>query len=151
LESREPRMTEDEFKIVRRAYAKQIMAAVQVVDKHIESGFAEVPREDFLGPGPRPADARLNNSGRLILPLTIDRGFTTGGWANMPLRGALFLIVRQGTEFHTQWISPVAIYPCQGMCDTASENALAAALERGGWKRVTRCIEQMMFQTSVAG
>jgi len=47
-------MTEDELKIVRRAYAKQITAAVQVVDEHTESGFAEVPREDFLGPGPWP-------------------------------------------------------------------------------------------------
>jgi protein-L-isoaspartate(D-aspartate) O-methyltransferase len=264
-------MTEDELKIVRRAYAKQIMAAAQVADQHIESVFAEIPREDFLGPGPwpifrlrrsyvltpdddpvylyadevvgivperhinngqpslhayllaraaprvgdhivhvgagvgyytaimahvvgpsgrvtaiefepdlaarakvnlanytnvsvihgdggtalfkpadviyvnagatRPADAwlaQLNNSGRLILPLTTDKGFTASDWSNMHLRGAVFLVERRSTEFHTQWISPVAIYPCQGMRDTASETALAAAFERGGWKRVTR-------------
>lgn len=268
---RELRMTEDELKIVRRAYAMQIMAAVQIAGENIESSFAQIPREDFLGPGPwpifrrrrnyvltpaddpvylytdevvgivperhinngqpslhayllgraapregdhivhvgagvgyytaimahvvgpsgrvtaiefepdlaarakanlanytnvcvihgdgstalfepadviyvnagatRPADAwlaQLKNSGRLILPLTTDKGFTASDWSNMHLRGAVFLVVRQGTEFHTQWISPVAIYPCHGMRDMASENALAAAFERGGWKRVKR-------------
>ncbi|WP_292711438.1 hypothetical protein [Mesorhizobium sp.] len=47
-------MTPDELKIVRRAYAKQITAAVRVVDERVEAAFAEVPREDFLGPGPWP-------------------------------------------------------------------------------------------------
>jgi hypothetical protein len=46
---------EDELRIVRRAYAKQIMAADrQVTDTRIENAFAEVPREAFLGPGPWP-------------------------------------------------------------------------------------------------
>jgi protein-L-isoaspartate(D-aspartate) O-methyltransferase len=89
----------------------------------------------------RPADAwlsQLNNSGRLILPLTTDKGFTASDWGNMHPRDAVFLVMRQGAEFHTQWISSVAIYPCQGMRDKASENALAAAFERGGWKLITR-------------
>jgi protein-L-isoaspartate(D-aspartate) O-methyltransferase len=38
--------------IVRRAYAKQIMAAAGVESRALEEAFARVPREDFLGPGP---------------------------------------------------------------------------------------------------
>ncbi|NTG31807.1 methyltransferase domain-containing protein [Agrobacterium rhizogenes] len=264
-------MTPDELKIVRRAYAKQITAAVQVVDERVETAFAEVPREDFLGPGPwpifrmrktyvptptadpvclytddivgivperhinngqpslhafllsqaaprsgehivhigagvgyysaimanlvatsgvvtaiefepelaarakanltahrnvsvvqgdgssvafnsadviyvnagatHPADIwldRLNDGGRLVLPLSTDLGFTSSNWSNMHLRGAVFLVTRRGEEFHAQWISPVAIFPCEGMRDTESEKALAAALESGEHKRVTR-------------
>jgi len=47
-------MTSDELKVVRRAYAKQITAALEVDDRRVEAAFAEVPREDFLGPGPWP-------------------------------------------------------------------------------------------------
>src|SRR5262245_10557459 len=45
---------EDELKIIRRAYAKQITAAVEVADERIENAFAAIPRENFLGPGPWP-------------------------------------------------------------------------------------------------
>ncbi len=243
-------MTPDELKIVRRAYAKQITAAVRIVDDRVEAAFAEVPREDFLGPGPwpifrmrkayvptptadpvylhtddivgivperhinngqpslhafllsqaapqagdhivhvgagagyysaimaklvaasgkvtaiefepelaarakanlaaypnvsvvqgdgssvafdsadviyvnagatRPADIwldRLNDGGRLILPLTTDLGFTSSNWSNMHLRGAVFLVMRRDEEFHVRWISPMAIFPCEGMRD----------------------------------
>jgi hypothetical protein len=41
-----------ELAIVRRAYAKQVLAEAQVSDSRIEAAFATVPREDFLGPGP---------------------------------------------------------------------------------------------------
>jgi protein-L-isoaspartate(D-aspartate) O-methyltransferase len=41
-----------ELAIIRRAYAKQVMAEAQVNDQHLEQAFAQVPREDFLGPGP---------------------------------------------------------------------------------------------------
>jgi protein-L-isoaspartate(D-aspartate) O-methyltransferase len=41
-----------ELAIVRRAYAKQIMAGFGVVDRRIEAAFAAVKREDFLGRGP---------------------------------------------------------------------------------------------------
>ncbi len=44
----------DKLKTVRRAYAKQILASVGVEDARIEQAFADVPREDFLGPGPWP-------------------------------------------------------------------------------------------------
>lgn len=264
-------MTPDELKIVRRAYAKQITAAVRVVDERVEAAFAEVPREDFLGPGPwpvfrmrkayvptptadpvylytddivgivperhinngqpslhafllsqaaprpgehivhvgagagyysaimaklvaasgkvtaievdpelaarakanlspyrnasvvqgngssvafdsadviyvnagatRPADIwldRLDDGGRLVLPLTTDLGFTGSNWSNMHLRGAVFLVTRRGDEFHARWISPVAIFPCEGMRDEESEKALAAAFESGEHKRVRR-------------
>jgi protein-L-isoaspartate(D-aspartate) O-methyltransferase len=41
-----------ELVIIRRAYAKQILAAAQVDDSHLEQAFAQVRREDFLGAGP---------------------------------------------------------------------------------------------------
>jgi protein-L-isoaspartate(D-aspartate) O-methyltransferase len=41
-----------ELAIIRRAYAKQILAVVQIDDPSLELAFAQVPREDFLGPGP---------------------------------------------------------------------------------------------------
>lgn len=265
-------MTPDEdLKIVRRAYAKQISAALGVADKRIEDAFAEIRREAFLGPGPwqvfrfrmnyvptpdadpvylytddivgllpdrhinngqpslhayllsrakpcagdhivhigagvgyysaimahlvgrsgkvtaiefdtelaerakanlggyanvsvvqgdggivpfeaadviyvnagatRPADPwldRLKEGGRLILPLTTDKGFTDADWGNMHLRGAVFLIERHGTDLHARWISPVAIFPCEGMRDTDSEKALAMAFDGGDCRQVKR-------------
>ncbi|MCC8955249.1 methyltransferase domain-containing protein [Bradyrhizobium sp. Pear77] len=41
-----------EFRIVRAAYARQILAAANVVDARVMEAFAAVPREDFVGPGP---------------------------------------------------------------------------------------------------
>jgi hypothetical protein len=43
---------EPELKIIRRAFAKQVMAASGVRDTRVEAAFAVVAREDFLGPGP---------------------------------------------------------------------------------------------------
>src|SRR3981189_625202 len=43
---------EQELAIIRRAYAKQILAEAQVDNSRLEQAFAEVHREDFLGPGP---------------------------------------------------------------------------------------------------
>src|SRR5438094_4494244 len=45
---------ESELAVVRRAYAKHIMAAAGIADRRIEAAFAAVPREAFLGPGPWP-------------------------------------------------------------------------------------------------
>lgn len=39
---------------VRRAYAKQVMAAAGVTDRRVAAALAAVPREKFLGPGPWP-------------------------------------------------------------------------------------------------
>jgi protein-L-isoaspartate(D-aspartate) O-methyltransferase len=47
-------MEEWELQIVRRAYAKQVLAAAEVRDARVEAAFAAVRREDFLGPGPWP-------------------------------------------------------------------------------------------------
>ncbi|WP_246801762.1 protein-L-isoaspartate O-methyltransferase family protein [Rhizobium leguminosarum] len=260
-------MTPDELKIVRRAYAKQITAAVRVVDERVETAFAEVPREDFLGPGPwpifrmrkayvptpaadpvyiytddvvgivperhinngqpslhafllsrtalragehivhvgagtgyysaimaklvaasgkvtaiefeselaaratanlaaypnvsviqgdgssvafdsadviyvnagatRPANIwldRLNDGGRLVLPLMTDLGFTSSNWSNMHLRGAVFLVTRSGEELHAQWISPVAIFPCEG-CATRNRKKRLRRRSRAGSTR----------------
>ena len=41
-----------ELEIIRRAYAKHIMAAAGVSNRRIEAAFAAVKREDFLGRGP---------------------------------------------------------------------------------------------------
>jgi protein-L-isoaspartate(D-aspartate) O-methyltransferase len=261
-----------ELRIVRRAYAKQITAAVRVDDRRIEAAFADVRREDFLGPGPwpiirwtddyvptpsadpvylyvdhvigivperrinngapsfharliasaapdegahvvhvgagtgyytaimahlvgrsgkvtaiefdpalaaraaanlsplphvrvvegdgslvpfdaadviyvhagatRPAEAwldRLAEGGRLILPLTTDKGFMKNDPPDpLDRRGAVFRIVRRGPEFLAQWISPVAVIPCEGVRDAVTEAALAAAFKKGHWKQVTR-------------
>jgi len=90
----------------------------------------------------RPADIwldRLKNGGRLILPLTSDKGFGENP-ENIPIqrRGAVIRIERRGNEFLAKWISAVAIFPCEGARDAECERALAAALDKGGWERVTR-------------
>ena len=45
-------MTEAELVIVRRAYAKQMLAVFDVTDPRVEAAFAAVRREAHLGPGP---------------------------------------------------------------------------------------------------
>ena len=45
---------EEELAIVRRAYAKQVLASVGRNDSRVESAFAAVERERYLGPGPWP-------------------------------------------------------------------------------------------------
>ena len=94
----------------------------------------------------RPADrwlGGLREGGRLVLPLTTNQGFIAGSsisTAELSIDrcGAVFLIERRGGEYLAKWLSPVAIFPCEGMRDAASEAALAAAFEKGGWRDVTR-------------
>src|SRR5262245_30403394 len=45
---------ESELAVVRRAYAKLIMATVCIEDARVEEAFATIRREDYLGPGPWP-------------------------------------------------------------------------------------------------
>lgn len=45
---------EAELKIIRRAYAQQVLAIVNVRDTRLEDAYAQVRREDYLGPGPWP-------------------------------------------------------------------------------------------------
>jgi protein-L-isoaspartate(D-aspartate) O-methyltransferase len=262
------RMDKGELDIVRRAFAKQIMAAAGVQDERVEAAFAAVPREDFLGPGPWPIlrwlrgytrtpsddpvylytddvigiipERHLNNGqpslhahliasaapqadehvvhigagvgyytailarlvGRLGAVTAIEfepglaeraaanfahstnvrvlhgdgssipfdpadviyvnagatrpaepwlEGLREGGRLILPLaalpandrgdiqrRGAVFRIERSGAEFLAQWVSPVAIFPCEGARDAASEAALAEAFKVERWREVTR-------------
>ena len=84
----------------------------------------------------RPADCWLDGlaeGGRLILPLTA-HGFPETD----ARRGAVFRVERRGEEFPARRVSQVAIFPCEGARDEASERALAAAFDRGGAERVTR-------------
>src|SRR6202030_3636007 len=43
---------EPELNIIRRAFAKEVMAACGIRNPRVEAAFAAVAREDFLGPGP---------------------------------------------------------------------------------------------------
>ena len=65
----------------------------------------------------RPAESwldRLADGGRLILPMTTNEGFRNSTRGNIYRRGAVFRIERRGAEFLARWISPVAIFPCEG-------------------------------------
>jgi protein-L-isoaspartate(D-aspartate) O-methyltransferase len=90
----------------------------------------------------RPADTwldALKPGGRLVLPLTVS--MTTGEGHPMT-RGAVFLIERDsGSDtdgFAARAVSNTMIYPCVGMRDEASEQALYAALDKGGASKVKR-------------
>ncbi|RYC32926.1 protein-L-isoaspartate O-methyltransferase [Lichenibacterium minor] len=49
---RDDGMTIDDLAVVRRAYAKQVLAAAAVADASLMRALAETERERFLGPGP---------------------------------------------------------------------------------------------------
>jgi protein-L-isoaspartate(D-aspartate) O-methyltransferase len=89
----------------------------------------------------RPAETWLDglaDGGRLILPLTSGENFGSSSFDNMRRSGAVFRIVRRGDDFFASWISAVAIFPCAGNRDEASERALAEAFGRDGLQQVTR-------------
>src|SRR4051812_7488730 len=44
--------SEADLAVIRRAYAKQILANLPHPDPRLEAAFGELRREDFLGPGP---------------------------------------------------------------------------------------------------
>jgi protein-L-isoaspartate(D-aspartate) O-methyltransferase len=105
----------------------------------------------------RPADAWLDGlaeGGRLILPLTTDGGFlhlpqtpnrgslSKHGSEPIEKHGAMFRIERRARNFLAQWITPVAIIPCESCRDAESEAALSAAFGKGGWEKVTRLYRQ---------
>jgi protein-L-isoaspartate(D-aspartate) O-methyltransferase len=56
--------------------------------------------------------------------------------------GAFFRIERRGDGFLAKWIFAGDIFPCEGARDAESERALAAALDKGGWDRVTRLLRR---------
>ena len=91
----------------------------------------------------RPADNwldRLKDGGRIILPLTTNKGFDQFGRAphEMVAQGAVLRIERRGADFFVKWISAVAIFPCVGARDEVSEQALAKSLAKGRFNEVTR-------------
>jgi protein-L-isoaspartate(D-aspartate) O-methyltransferase len=89
----------------------------------------------------RPADAwldRLNDGGRLMLPLTAKKTLPLGATGSITRHGAVFRIERKGPDYLAKWISAVGVFPCAGGRDDASEAALDAALQKGGWQNVTR-------------
>jgi protein-L-isoaspartate(D-aspartate) O-methyltransferase len=95
-----------ELAIIRRAYAKQILAAVQIEDPSLELAFAQVRREDFLGPGP------------WVLP----RWF--GGYLPTPSADPVYLYIDNVVQIiaerhlnngqpsaHAKWIASASIKP----------------------------------------
>lgn len=70
---------------------------------------------------------RLNDGGRLILPLTAGTGNA---------RGVVFGIGRDGDRLPAKGLSTVGIYSCAGARDDAADAALARALKKGGWEFV---------------
>ncbi|MFE1602002.1 protein-L-isoaspartate O-methyltransferase family protein [Methylobacterium sp. ID0610] len=72
----------------------------------------------------------LTADGRLILPLTVDRGEGI-------TEGVILLVERRGETFAARCLCGTRYYPCIGARDAASGAALAAALARGGAGRVT--------------
>jgi protein-L-isoaspartate(D-aspartate) O-methyltransferase len=80
----------------------------------------------------------LRDGGRLILPLTTEKGFGKIEPDKMLQRGAVFRIEQRCGDYLVKWISPVAIFPCAGSREADSERALASALEKGGMRDVTR-------------
>ena len=87
----------------------------------------------------KPADLWLDglkDGGRLILPLTTNSNFSRPDFARPT--GAVFLVTRRGDDFDVRFVSPIAVFPCEGMRDAASETALAEGFAKGGFQRVTR-------------
>jgi len=82
---------------------------------------------------------KLAEDGRLILPLTVNLPPSVAKQLPSPIRaGAVFRIERKADEYFAKWISPVAIFPCVGGRDQATEAALIAAFEKGDSQKVTR-------------
>jgi protein-L-isoaspartate(D-aspartate) O-methyltransferase len=75
---------------------------------------------------------RLAEGGRMILPMTSDKGFGDAS------SGAIFLVTRRFGEYFATWIGAIAIFHCAGNRDEVSERALAEALAKGQAHSVTR-------------
>jgi protein-L-isoaspartate(D-aspartate) O-methyltransferase len=95
-----------ELAIIRRAYAKNILATVQLDDPRLEAAFAEVPREDFLGSGP------------WVIPRWV------GGYGPTPSADPVYLYVDNIVQIvaekrlnngqpsgHAKWIASASIAP----------------------------------------
>jgi protein-L-isoaspartate(D-aspartate) O-methyltransferase len=81
----------------------------------------------------------LAESGRLVVPLTTNKGFRNSGSPGAVERhGAMFRFERRACDFVASWISPAAFIPCESARDERSEAVLSEAFARGGWEKVTR-------------
>jgi protein-L-isoaspartate(D-aspartate) O-methyltransferase len=90
-----------------------VHAPIETADVIYVNAGATRPADDWLD--------GLSEGGRLILPLTTNRGFTHNDPPVAIERyGAVFRIERRSTEFLARWISPVAIFPCEGARDAPS-------------------------------
>src|SRR5436309_1180101 len=92
---------EAELAIVRRAYAKQVMAPFNAAHPRVEAAFAAVPREHFLGPGPwrilhlrgyftTPSDDPVYLYQDLLVGIIPERGLNNGrpSWHAVLVAGA---------------------------------------------------------------
>jgi protein-L-isoaspartate(D-aspartate) O-methyltransferase len=103
---------------------------------YVNAGVSRIPDSWLDG---------LREGGRLMLPMTTRAAFKSlepGAFdlaklARMAASHVLFRIERLGGEFHVRLIFPAGFIPAEGGED-GSDAALAAALERGGAKEVTR-------------
>ena len=86
----------------------------------------------------------LSPGGRLIIPLTTDyssRAVQPGFNAAKAVRsGVYFRLQRRDADFTARGLLPVGIIPAEGARDPEAEAALEAALDKGGWNKVTRLI-----------
>ena len=83
----------------------------------------------------RPADLwldRLEEGGRLILPLTAEVG------GEMGTQGVVYRVTRRGASFDVGHVSPTRIFPCIGARDPEGEQRLAGAFATGGAADVRR-------------
>jgi protein-L-isoaspartate(D-aspartate) O-methyltransferase len=91
----------------------------------------------------RPADAwldRLKDGGRMILPLTVNRGAGPDGPMTMANVGGVLRVARKRDTYAARWISAVAIFPCAGNRDPAAERVLAEAMAKPEIRKVSRLL-----------
>jgi protein-L-isoaspartate(D-aspartate) O-methyltransferase len=81
---------------------------------------------------------RLKDGGRLLIPLTTGQNFALRPAESPMPSGAMFRITRRGADFAADFIGPIAIFPCAGARDDASEQALAAGFAKRGYRNVKR-------------
>jgi len=99
----------------------------------------------------RPADAwldRLKDGGRMILPLTVNRGAGPDGPMTMANVGGVLRVERRGGAYAVRWISQVAIFPCAGNRDAAAERVLAEAIGKPEIREVARLLRHAHPQDS---
>lgn len=103
---------------------------------YVNAGVSRIPDNWLDG---------LREGGRLLLPMTTRAAFKSlepgaldlAKLARMAASHVVFRIERLGGEFHVKLMLPAGFIPAEGG-DDASDTALAAALEKGGAKNVTR-------------